>query len=180
MRHIPNILSSFRILLIPFFVALALRGELFWAGVLLIISGITDLLDGLLARRFDWVSSLGKVLDPIADKLTQITVCVLFALILGGWFWLFFAFLIFKELMMLGMGLYLVRKDVKIQGARLLGKVTTGLFFLTMVLIALFPALPVVVKYVLLAGVCICAFITGLRYIPEFKAYKRQSEPVTK
>ena len=174
MRHIPNILSFFRIILIPFFVMLALRGNMFWTGMLLIISGVTDLLDGFLARQFNWISGLGKVLDPIADKLTQITVCVLFALILGGWFWLFFAFLIFKELVMLILGLYLVKRDVKIQGARLLGKITTGLFYFSMVLIALFPALPAAVKYVLLLGVCVCALITGLRYIPVFTAYKQQ------
>jgi len=149
---------------------------MFLAGILLIISGVTDLLDGFLARRFNWVSGLGKVLDPLADKLTQITVCVLFALILGGWFRLFFVFLIFKELVMLALGFYLVRKDVKIQGARLLGKVTTGLFYLSMVLIALFPALPFVAKCALLLSTCIFAFITGLRYIPEYKAYRRQTE----
>ncbi|MDR2932121.1 MAG: CDP-alcohol phosphatidyltransferase family protein, partial [Oscillospiraceae bacterium] len=89
MRHIPNILSFFRIVLIPFFVWQMLAGHTFNAAIILGISGLTDLLDGFLARRFGWISQLGKVLDPAADKLTQVTVCVVLAIVYRK-YWYFF------------------------------------------------------------------------------------------
>ena len=176
MHHIPNALSFFRILLIPVLVYQVLQGTMLSAAITLIISGLTDLLDGFLARRFNWVSKLGKMLDPAADKLTQITVCVLFAFIFGTRFWFFFAFLIFKELVMLVLGFYLLKKGANIEGARWFGKMTTALFYFSMILFALIPPLPYSVKYTLLAAMCISALITGLCYIPSFSAYKRQSK----
>ena len=68
---IPNVLSFFRILLVPVFVWLyAFRDERIWALIVLIVSGVTDLLDGFIARHFHMISDLGKMLDPVADKLT--------------------------------------------------------------------------------------------------------------
>jgi len=177
MHHIPNILSSFRILLIPFFALFAYRGDMVWAAVVLIVSGLTDLLDGFLARRFDWISNLGKMLDPIADKLTQITVCVFFAFRLGGWFRLFFAFLIFKEIAQLGIGMYLLGKDVKLKSADRSGKITTLLFYASMIAIALFPDLPHYAMYILLAVLCVSGLLTGLHYL---SLYRRQPETVEK
>ncbi|MDD4773665.1 MAG: CDP-alcohol phosphatidyltransferase family protein [Eubacteriales bacterium] len=65
---IPNILSFFRICLIPVIVWLYIVKEnSIWAGYLLILSGVTDIIDGFIARNFHMISNLGKVLDPIAD-----------------------------------------------------------------------------------------------------------------
>ena len=74
---IPNILSTVRICLIPLIVYLYLFTNLNWlAGILVLLSGITDIVDGYIARKFNQVSNVGKVLDPIADKLTLICVLV--------------------------------------------------------------------------------------------------------
>ena len=75
LKSIPNILSLVRILLIPFFLWAFLwkRSYLLSSG-LLIFSGLTDLCDGYIARRFNMVTELGKVLDPVADKLTQLAI----------------------------------------------------------------------------------------------------------
>ena len=73
---IPNLLSLIRILLIPVFGVLFYQGEIAWAVVVLVLSGLTDFFDGKIARRFNQISALGKILDPIADKLTQITIAV--------------------------------------------------------------------------------------------------------
>lgn len=70
---IPNLLSVIRIILIPVFLVLFLKGSYLAAVIVLGISGLTDLFDGKIARAFNQVSNLGKLLDPIADKLTQIT-----------------------------------------------------------------------------------------------------------
>lgn len=166
MRHIPNVLSSFRIVLIPFFAYFAARGELVLAAVILIVSAVTDLLDGFLARRFGWVSNLGKILDPIADKLTQIVVCVLFVTLFPA-LWPFFAVLIFKELTMLVLGSILLKRGIPFGGSRWFGKGTTAFFYLSMILIALFPALPLPVVYALLIITTICALITGILYVIE-------------
>lgn len=72
---IPNILSLIRICLIPLIVYLYRFTELQWlAGIIILLSGITDIVDGYIARKLNQVSSVGKILDPIADKLTLLTV----------------------------------------------------------------------------------------------------------
>ena len=79
---IPNILSLFRIALIPVYVKIYLNAtdphEYFISGSILAVSCLTDLIDGKIARRFHMISTLGKILDPVADKLTQLalTMCL--------------------------------------------------------------------------------------------------------
>jgi cardiolipin synthase len=70
-RSIPNILSYIRILLIPIFVVMYLRSQYITASCILVISGLTDIMDGRIARKFGMVTDLGKVVDPAADKLTS-------------------------------------------------------------------------------------------------------------
>ena len=172
MRHIPNIISFMRILLIPFFIWLMVKGDTFLAAIILAISGLNDLLDGYLARRFNWVSQLGKVLDPIADKLTQVTVCIIF-LVKMRLYWPFFAILLAKDLVMLIMGGLLVKKGAKIEGAKWFGKVVTTLFYIVMVAILFIPTMPQWLIITLLSIVTFCAIIAGLLYIPDFLRYKR-------
>ena len=73
---IPNILSFLRILLITPFMILFLNGNYVWASLMIIISGLTDCVDGFIARKFNQVSEFGKILDPVADKLTLLAVGV--------------------------------------------------------------------------------------------------------
>ena len=74
---IPNLLSLFRLVLIPVYVVIYLNAtqmhEYFLAGTILAVSCLTDMIDGKIARRFNMISTVGKILDPIADKLTQFT-----------------------------------------------------------------------------------------------------------
>ena len=173
MKHIPNILSSFRIALIPFFVWQMLAGSTLAAGLILLASGITDTLDGQLARRFGWITDLGKILDPIADKLTQTAVSICF-IIRFPQLWFFFAVLIAKDLVMLTLGGYLTKGGVKIEGAKWFGKVATVVFYVVMILIVLFPSIPEWVTIGLLALDVTCAVAAGLSYIPEFRQYKEE------
>ena len=77
---VPNILSLFRIALIPVLVLTYLSCDDIWLPAsVLVLSGLTDLLDGWIARHFNQISEIGKLLDPIADKLTQFTVVVCLA-----------------------------------------------------------------------------------------------------
>ena len=68
--NVPNVLSLFRLILVPVIAVTYLRGQTVWAVVALIVSGITDVVDGFVARHFDQITDLGKILDPLADKLT--------------------------------------------------------------------------------------------------------------
>lgn len=83
---IPNALSIFRLILLPVFVTLYMMGMdnqpalQYWAFGILVLSGLTDLFDGLNCPRFNQISDLGKVLDPIADKVTQVTVVICLAI----------------------------------------------------------------------------------------------------
>lgn len=174
MKNIPNMLSAFRIVLIPFFVWQMMAGNTTAAAIILAVSGATDFLDGFLARKYGWITSLGKVLDPAADKLTQVTVCVVF-IILYRQYWYFFAVLILKEVIMLTLGGYLLKKGVKIEGARWFGKVVTALFYLVMVLLIFLPGvIPHWLAVSMLAVVTVCAMIGGLMYLPEFIKYRSQ------
>ena len=176
MRHIPNLLSAFRIVLIPFFIYHVIQGNMLAAAIILIISALTDMFDGFLARRFNWVTNLGKVLDPTADKLTQIAVCVLFALRLSQ-YWIFFAVLMLKDLVILAVSVYLLKNKVAFAGAKWFGKVATTLFYVSMILIALIPTLPAWAIYTLLISTTFCAFLSLFLYIPEFIRHKRRIEP---
>jgi cardiolipin synthase len=170
MRHIPNILSCIRILLIPLFVWQLQSDHTVTAAVILALSGLTDLLDGFLARRFNWVSRWGKILDPVADKLTQITVCFVLALKMRD-YWFFFAVLLVKELIMLVLGGYLWRKKTLIEGARWFGKVFTTLFYVAMTVIVFLPSLPHKAVTGLLGLTAAGAVIASALYWPEFKRY---------
>ena len=68
---IPNIISLLRICLVPVFTALYLQGRVMQAMAVLLLCAASDVLDGAIARRFNMVTELGKVLDPVADKLIQ-------------------------------------------------------------------------------------------------------------
>ena len=72
-KYLPNILSSLRLCMVPVFVVLFLMGNLIPAVIVFILAGATDVLDGYIARHFNCTSTLGKVLDPLADKLLQLS-----------------------------------------------------------------------------------------------------------
>ncbi len=131
---IPNILSFVRLCMIPLIVWLYCGKEDYvWAGTLLVISGITDLVDGFLARRFGWISDLGKILDPVADKLTQSA--MLICLILRYPLMLLpFGLMVAKELFMTVSGMLVIKKTGAVFSARWHGKAATVLLYAMMIL----------------------------------------------
>lgn len=144
---IPNALSLFRIVLVPIFAVLYLKSEqqpalLGWAIAVLVLSGLTDMLDGLIARKCNQISEIGKVLDPIADKLTQVTV-VLCLTIRMPRLWPLLVICFIKELLQaIGAALLLFRKRSQVQAARWYGKISTIVFYVTMALYVVFPPAP--------------------------------------
>ncbi len=142
---IPNLLSVIRIALIPVFAVLYLNGDKIVAVTILFLSGLTDLFDGKIARKFNQVSALGKILDPVADKLTQITVAIIFFILfrqsteplMNIFGWVFLVFLI-KELGMILGGLLMLVLGIRPGAAEIFGKVATVVFYSVMTLIMAF------------------------------------------
>ncbi|MDO5409401.1 MAG: CDP-alcohol phosphatidyltransferase family protein [Lachnospiraceae bacterium] len=154
---IPNILSLFRLILIPVYASMYLNAasdqEYLNAGIILSISCITDMLDGWIARRFNQISDIGKILDPVADKLTQGVVLLCMA---GKHpiLWWVFGLLLIKELFQLIAGYLYLQKGNEVKGAVFSGKICTTVLFVSMILIMIFPSMPEL--YInCLAGGCI-------------------------
>ena len=139
---IPNLLSVIRILLIPVFAYLFYNDEKITAVIVLAISGLTDTMDGQIARKFNQISALGKVLDPVADKLTQITIAVMLLLdfksaanpIINALGWVFLVFLIKEGVMIVG-GLIMLLLNIRPGAAEFWGKAATVVFYVGMVII---------------------------------------------
>lgn len=98
---IPNLLSIFRVVLLPFYFYFVLEQSFMLAGILIALSGITDFLDGFIARKFNQITELGKLLDPVADKLTQLVLILSMAWYRPMIWWIFGLFLIKEGFMFL-------------------------------------------------------------------------------
>lgn len=131
---IPNLLSFLRLCMIPLIIWLYCSQENYaLTAAMLVLSGITDTVDGFIARRFNMVTDIGKALDPIADKLTQAS--VMFCLLTRFQMMLIpLLLLIFKELCNGIMSLVVIKKTGKVCGADWHGKVCTWLLYAMMFL----------------------------------------------
>lgn len=173
--NIPNILSVFRILLIPFFVVLYISANsqhqqyYFYAASILVLSGLTDLLDGIIARKYNQITNLGKILDPLADKLTQLTVVICVAIKLGSKI-LAAALMIFviKEILMLIGGFIILRKKTTIQGSKWYGKIATAVFYVVMAAIAMFEKIPLWGALAMILVAAAFMLFAFFNYIREF------------
>ena len=170
---IPNLMSYFRIFLIPFLVWRILVADTtrdYWiVAVLVGISGLTDLLDGKVARKFHMVTELGKALDPIADKLTL--GAIIFCLVVKNpIIWIIAILYIIKEGYMGIMGLLLLKRNGrKLDGAKWYGKVCTAVLYLVMFLFLLFPDMSQWLT-VMFVGICFLIMVfTFISYILVFR-----------
>lgn len=170
---IPNILSMVRIVLIPIIVWLYhFKNDPTAAAVVVIASGVTDVVDGVIARKFNMISDLGKALDPVADKLTQtaMLVCLLFRFPLMG---LPLSLLVVKEVISGIWRLIIIRRTKEVRGAKWHGKVTTVLLYSTMLLHILWPTMPVACSSVSIVLCTLMMLLSFLLYTLEnYRALK--------
>ena len=151
MKHIPNILSAFRIVLVGVFAWLFLTSKIahpqnyWWALGVYVLAFLTDVLDGFLARTFNWITPVGKLLDPLADKLMAVTALVVILIAKArvgedyGIYLALFVLVAVKEGLMLAGGLFMLRRR-KVAYSDWYGKTATGLFAFGIVLTLLsFP-----------------------------------------
>lgn len=136
LKNIPNILSIIRILLVGAFVYMFYYdypNNLKYALIIFLSAGLTDIIDGFLARRFNWITNIGKILDPFADKLMQCTVliCMMTKKLIP--MWLVIPFILKEFLMLLG-GLLIIRKRKLVVVSNIYGKMTVVFFYAAVVL----------------------------------------------
>lgn len=172
---VPNALSVLRILIVPFFAWCFLTSRLAWAVALLVLSGLSDMFDGLIARKCNQITELGKILDPFADKLTQGVVALCLAIkfpMIGP----VLALLILKELLMLCCALVLLKKHKRPGGAKWYGKVATVMFYVSVSAIVVMDGLHLagserafyVTAYVLLILTGVMMFYAAFKYSQIF------------
>ncbi len=130
-KNIPNILTILRFILIPIILYYIFTGSYLLGFVFFTISGITDILDGAIARKYNLISTFGKLMDPLADKLTQISVLAALSFQDIIPFWILVV-VIFKELMMIIGASFLYGKDVVVY-SKWFGKLATVLFYVAIV-----------------------------------------------
>ncbi len=132
LKHIPNILTILRFIFIPIILYFIFTGNYILGIVFFTVSGITDVLDGFIARKFNLVSNFGKLMDPLADKLTQISVLASLVKVDIIPFWIL-VIVILKELIMVVGASFLYGKDVVVY-SKWYGKLATVLFYLAIVI----------------------------------------------
>lgn len=131
LKHIPNVLTIIRFLLIPFILFYIFTGNYILAFIFFTISGITDVVDGFIARKFNLISNFGKLMDPLADKATQIATLASLVIIEIIPVWILIIVLA-KEFIMIVGASFLYGKDVVVY-SRWYGKAATVLFYLAIV-----------------------------------------------
>lgn len=130
-KYVPNILTMFRFVLIPFIFISIIQSNYIAAFVLLTISGITDILDGFIARKFNFITNFGKLIDPLSDKATQLS--VLAALCIENIIPLWILFVVFlKEIIMIAGASFLYGKELVVS-SKWYGKLATVLFYIAIV-----------------------------------------------
>ncbi len=139
---IPNLLSLFRLLLIPVYVAIYLNAkstaDYYLAAAILAVSCLTDLIDGKIARHFNMISSLGKLLDPVADKATQFTLIICLTVKYNILKYLIILFVL-KESFQLIAGGITYRNGKMLKGALISGKICTTILFISLIAMVMLP-----------------------------------------
>ncbi len=164
---IPNLLTMLRILLLPLIVWLYIFKEDYNAAILiLLVSGLTDIVDGFVARKFNMVSDLGKILDPFADKLTQWTLLICLAMRYKVIFFLVGLFLL-KELILAFMGYIVIKRKDLVNSAKWYGKLNTVIIYTTIVILIIVPEVSHTVVTIM-SAICLATMIASMLMYASF------------
>lgn len=130
-KHVPNILTVIRIFLVPVILYYLLEDSYILAFIFLTLSGLTDILDGFIARKFNFITNFGKLMDPLADKITQVSILTVLALqdIIPMFI---LVVVIVKEFFMISGASFLYGKEFVVS-SRWYGKLATVLFYIAIV-----------------------------------------------
>lgn len=175
---VPNFLSLFRLILIPIYVYLYLTagktGDYIAAGAVLAVSCLTDLVDGRIARKYNMISRLGIILDPVADKATQaaLLVCLSFKYSV---LYPVLCLLLIKETFQAIAGVLAYLNGKMLPGALLIGKVCTTVLFVSLIFMVLFPDIPAAMVYWIAA---IDGCFLGIAFVCYICAYYGKNKKI--
>ena len=175
---VPNILTLVRLLLIPVIVWLyCFEKNYTWTAVVLILSGITDLVDGFIDRKFNMISELCKIIDQIADKLTQFVVLICLVTRFSAML-VPFIILMTKEIISGIVAMCAIRKSGKVDGADWHGKVSTFMLYAMMILHVLWVNIPIIVSNILIllcTAMMILSFVLyNIRNLTTYRKFKEK------
>lgn len=173
---VPNMLSLLRLLMVPLFVwTYIVRQDGLLTALVLALSGLTDILDGQIARRYGMVSDVGKLLDPIADKVTQgaMLICLLTRF---PAMWVPLILLIIKEAFVGITSLMVIRETGRVDGAEMHGKVTTCFLYGMMLIHLMWGSIPNILSIALIVITTLVMLLSlwlyGMRNIARLKRAK--------
>lgn len=168
---IPNLLSMFRLVLIPVYIYVYLNAtepsHYMIAAAILAISCLTDMVDGKIARRYNMISHVGKVLDPVADKATQMSLIICLASSHPELLVLLCLFVVKEGFQLVAMLLNL-RKGKALDGALMAGKICTTVLFISLIVMVLFPDLSSRTTGIMTAVCCVFMCVSFIEYIRAY------------
>lgn len=169
---LPNILCYIRIIMVPVFLYVYFtadrQSDYYIATAVVLASGITDFLDGQIARRCNMITDLGRIIDPIADKLMQLAMVVALTMKIE-YMWILVLYLVIKEVVTSITGLYVIKKfERRLNGAKWYGKVCTALLYVVMLVLVAFPKIDAKVQNTLLV---VCAGSLTLAFVMYMRLY---------
>lgn len=168
---VPNLLSLFRLALIPVYVYIYLNAtetyQYVTAGAIMAVSCLTDMVDGKIARKFNQITTVGKALDPLADKITQLTLTICLSLKYPVLYPVLVLFVV-KEVFQLVMAIINFCRGKMLPGALMAGKVCTTVLFVSLIAMVLFPDMN---EYAVDAIAAIDTVFLGISFASYFLAY---------
>lgn len=171
---IPNILTTVRLFLVPIFAYLMIgESNYYLAAVIFLLSGITDVVDGYIARHYKMITNFGKVYDPFVDKLMQITavVCLVIEDLIPEWLLIV---VILKEVTMIIAGGILYIKKIVVS-SNWSGKLSTVIFYLTVLSMMIWDNIPTALKVGLLSILVVSMLVAACYYIVDIiKNYEKK------
>ena len=171
-------LSIFRLVLVPVYIYIYLNAtepqHYITAAAILAVSCLTDMIDGKIARKFNMISTLGKILDPIADKATQLSLMLCLAVDHPA-LWELLALFFVKEGFQLVAGLVNLRHKKMLDGALITGKVCTTVLFVSLIVLVLFPTMSSRISDSIIA---VCAVFMIVAFADYIRAYFGKNKKV--
>jgi len=178
---IPNILSLLRLVLIPVYVVIYLNAQdtldYILSGAILAVSCLTDMIDGKIARHFNMISTLGKILDPLADKLTQFSLILCLATTHKVLWYLVGLFVIKESFQLIAGGINL-RKGKMLKGALITGKICTTILFVSLIIMVLFPQLDKKAITIISAVDALFMLIAFVDYATAYKSREHKFQSI--
>lgn len=165
---IPNLLCYLRILMVPLFIYLFLS-EYYWQSALVVIlAAATDILDGYIARHYNMITDWGKFIDPVADKMMQLSMLIL-TIFKIKWVLILVVCFIVKELILLGVGIYIYHNDYNLNGSNWAGKLCTVVMDTVLLIFIAFDGIPDSLAIVLVFIVIVFLVLSFIVYILQYK-----------